>query len=179
MPRKEKPCPLMWLAELRIGPEVDAPDDSGVAPGRVLSTTLMWRRAEREARVHRDACMAAGEVRLAKSRAYAALRKAGEPTRTAEFETAFADRCRAVGSRNWLDVLPIAIATHQLAFEREAYVVRALELGLTFKALAQRMGLGTNRVRQIRDKALRRRRNPDARSPIEKYFDERFDRESY
>jgi len=183
MPRKEKPCPLMWLAELQIGAHVDEPDEHAQRTpprdSRVLSTELMRRRAERIEFAHRAALEAACEARRARSREYAEARKAGEPARTAEYNAAYAKRCAAVGSRNWLDILPHRVAIAQISVEREAFVLRAKGSGTATKDIARRMGVTVNRVDQIYQKALRRRRHPNGRTPIEKYFDERgfFDRE--
>lgn len=66
---------------------------------------------------------------------------------------------------NWSDIVPSDVAKKQSAWERRAKVLRMRELGFTLDAIARRLGVTRERVRQMESAAKRTR----AMSPVEQY----------
>lgn len=71
----------------------------------------------------------------------------------------------------WRDIVPDEVAERQVAYERDATVYRMKSVGMTFLAIAERIGLSPHRVRQL---FLRQegRVERGALSPVEEYLNE-------
>jgi hypothetical protein len=70
--------------------------------------------------------------------------------------------------RDWHAVLPASVARSQIAWERAAQIVRARDAKVPLKVIAAKLGVTTERVRQMEMKHRRWTKRP----PIELYFEQ-------
>lgn len=75
---------------------------------------------------------------------------------------------------DWHDVLPRFVAINQKGFERAHAAVRARRAGLTFREIGLRLGVTTERARQLAMKGERLLAR-NATAPVVLYFRERED----
>lgn len=71
--------------------------------------------------------------------------------------------------RQWVDVLPLYVAIHQTGWERRHAIMRAHESGASLATLAEHMGIGPKRVRELLNR-VEYERSMGKAPPIEVYL---------
>lgn len=72
--------------------------------------------------------------------------------------------------RNWADVLPFDVARAQHGYERRRAAVHMRELGMTYREVGEKLGVGKERAREMVGKQIKEY-GTGKRSPIELYLD--------